>query len=242
VPLYNHYNSTGCYRYGEQVSDENVYEFLYRNNVKMSIVEYQTSVMLDRNTYSQSATGQNVTDKDISVGDSSISTYADDGEKILDASFGVKETYNLFNYTEDREEKTPHTYEAIARTADITGYARNNNLFSFHKSFSAYLPLILVCMYPQLYMRAKATITNVTKADYLFLISYPHYSGYRIEHDPTYTIYFNPTTSPSFGGLILIAMIAAIVAVVSYVVVKRKTQKRQTQTLASPPAPPSPTI
>jgi hypothetical protein len=241
-PLYNHYNSTGCYRYGAKVSDETIYEFLQSNNVKMSIVEFQTSVMLDKNTYSTSTTGQNVTDNEVFVSDSSISTYADDGEKIFDAAFGVKETYNLFNYTEDQEEKTFHTYDAVARTTDISGYAKNNNLFEFHKNFSAYLPLILVNMYPQLYSRAKETITNMTRADYLFLISYPNYSGYRIEHDPLYTIYFAPTATfnPNFGGLLVIAAIATIVIVVTFAVLKRKNQKKPTQTLTKQPLPPPP--
>jgi hypothetical protein len=243
-PLYNHYNITGCYRYGAKVSDETIYEFLLRNNVKMSIVEFQTSIMLDRNTYSTSATGQNVTDHEVLVGDSSISTYADGGEKILDASFGVKETYNLFNYTEDQEEKTPHSNEAFARTAEISGYEKNNDLFQFHRNFAAYLPLILVYMYPQLYLRAKATITNMTRADYLFLISYPNYSGYRIEHDPVYTVYFNPVAAagPNLGGLILIATIATIVIVVTYAILKRKNQKKPTQTLTRQPLPPPPTV
>ncbi len=245
-PLYNHYNSTGCYRYGAKVPGENIYEFLRKNNVKMSIVEYQTSVMLDRNTYSTSATGQNVTDNEVFVGDSSISTYADDGEKILDASFGVKETYNLFNYTEESEEKTPHNYTAVARTTEITGYAKNRDLFNVHRNFAACLPLILVHIYPQLYQRAKETITNMTRADYLFLISYPNYSGYRIEHDPLYTIYFAPAAafSPNFGGLILIGTIAAIVIAVTFVVLNRKNRKKPTQTLTKQPLspPPPPTI
>ena len=236
VPLYNHYNSTGCYRYGAKVSDETIYEYLHRNNVKMSIVNFQTSIMLDRNTYSTSANGQNVTDNDVFVGNSSISTYADDGEKIFDASFGAKETYNLFNYTEDPTENTPNAYEAKTRTTQIDGYARNKNLFTLHKTFAMYLPLILVHMYPQMYQRAKETITNMTRADYLYLISYPNYSGYRIEHDPVLTAYFAPTTAttppPNLGGLILIAAIAGIIIAVAVVILKRRSPKQ-------PPQPPT---
>ena len=227
-PLYNHYNSTGCYRYGKKVSNETVYEFLHKHGVKMSIVEFQTSVMLDRDTYSTSSTGQNVTDNEVFVSNSSISTYADDGEKIFKAAFGVKENYNLFNYTEDQTENTSHTYNAVARTTEIGGYARNRELFKFHRNFARYLPLILVHMYPQLYQRAKETIANMTRADYLFLISYPNYSGYRIEHDPLYTVYFAPTTTaeptagPKLGALIVIAAIAGIIIAAAIVILKRK--------------------
>jgi len=232
-PLYNHYNSTGCYRYGKKVSSETVYEFLHKNNVKMSIVEFQTSVMLDRGTYSTSSTGQNVTDNEVFVSSSSISTYADDGEKILEAAFGVKEDYKLFNYTEDQTEKTSHTYDAVARTTEIGGYARNRELFKFHRSFARYLPLILVHMHPQLYQSAKETIANVTRADYLFLISYPNYSGYRIEHDPLYTVYFSPSTmveptaAPNLGGLIVIAAIAGLIIAAVVVTLRRKGPEKQ---------------
>lgn len=72
----------------------------------------------------------------------------------------------------------------------IDGYSRNRDLFTAHRNFAKYLPLISVGMYPGLFQRAKETITNMTRADYLHLISYPNYSGYRVEHDPVYTIYF----------------------------------------------------
>jgi hypothetical protein len=97
-------------------------------------------------------------------------------------------------------------------------------------------------MYPQFYSRAKETITNMTRADYLFLISYPNYSGYRIEHDPLYTVYFNPAAAvgPNFGGFILIAAIATTVIIVTFVVLKRKNQKKSIQTLTKQPLPPPP--
>ena len=237
-----HYNGSGCYLFGAKMSDENVYEFLQSNNVKMSIVEFQTSVMLNRNTYSTSSTGQNVTDDEVLVSDSTISTYADDGEKIFDAVFGVKETYSLFNYTEDPTENTLHTYDAVARTTEIGGYVRNRNLFDFHRNFAKYLPLILVHMYPQLYQRAKETIVNMTRADYLFLISYSNYSGYRIEHDPLYTAYFAPTTTatPGLGGFIVFAVIAGTIVAAAVAVLRRRGSKEHSPRLSDQPLPPPP--
>lgn len=231
LPIYCRYNSTGGYSYGKKVSNDTVYEFLNKHNVKMSIVDYQTSIMLDRDTYCESASGQNVTDNEVFVGDSSISTYADDGEKIFDASFGAKETYNLFNYTEDPTESTPHEYDAVVRTAEITGYAKNGELFKFHRSFTMYLPLILVHMYPLLFQKAKESITNMTRADYLYMISYPNYSGYRIEHDPVYTAYFTASTTEGLDfrrliiGAVIIMAIIAIVAVAAVAILKRKDKK-----------------
>ena len=240
-----HYNSTGCYLLGVKLPNEpNIYGFLYKHNVKMSIADFQTSVMLDRDTYSTSASGQNVTDNKVLVSNSTISTYADDGEKIFDTAFGVKETYNLFNYTEDPTESTPHTYDAVARTTEIGGYAKNKDLFNFHRNFAIYLPLILVNMYPQLYERAKESITNMTRADYLYLISYPNYSGYRIVHDPTYTVYFAPTASaePGLGGFVVITAIAGVIIAVAVVILRRKGSKRQSEPLTRQPSmlPPPP--
>ncbi len=232
-PLYNHYNSTGCYRYGTKLSNETVYDYLHKHDVKMSIVDFQTSIMLNHDTYSVSASGQNVTDNEVFVSDSSIATYADDGEKIINASFGVKQAYNLFNYTEGPTESTPHSFNTTARTAEIDGYARNRDLFNFHRNFARYLPLVLVHMYPQLYQRAKETITNMTRADYLFLISYPNYSGYRIEHDPTFTVYFAASIPPAHPYLGPVLIIAAVVAVVTLVVVFTRRRKP-----TQPPQPP----
>ncbi|MDH5712933.1 MAG: hypothetical protein OEY83_03205 [Candidatus Bathyarchaeota archaeon] len=230
IPLYNHFNRTGCYAYGTKLSNETVYDFLYKHGVKMSIVDFQTSIMLDRDTYSTSTSGQNVTDNEVLVSNSSISTYADDGEKIFDASFGAKQTYNLFNYTKDPTESTSDTYDAVTRTPKIGGYAKNRDLFKFHRNFGRYLPLILVHMYPNLYQRAKETITNMTRADYLFLISYPNYSGYRIEHDPLFTIYFAPTatTGTNYGALIVLAIVGGVAIATVAIVISRKKKSRQT--------------
>jgi hypothetical protein len=226
-PQFAHYNSTGAYWGNMKVSNETVYDFLYKHNVKMSIVEFQTSILFDRQTYCASANGQNVTNNDVLVGNSSISTYADDGEKIFDAAFGVKDTYNLFNYTEDQTESTAHAYDAVVRTTEITGYTKNDDLFKNHREFAKFLPHILMHMYPAMYQKAKESITNMTKADYLFLISYPTYSGYRVEHDPLFTAYFAPVAAvgPNLGGIIVIAAVAGVAILIAAVVLKKRRGK-----------------
>jgi hypothetical protein len=242
--LWNHYNGTGCYWLGNKVSDETIYQFLSRNNVKMSIVNFQTSLMIDNETYCTSKNGQNVTDNDVLVSSSSISTYAENGERIFDADFGAKETYKLFNYTEYPTETESTTYNASTRTARIEGYAKNKNLFSFHRTFAKYLPLALVHMYPQLYQRAKLTITNMTRADYLYTISYPNYSGYRIVHDPVYTVYFALTAEtavgPNLGGLLVLALVGGTIAAISIIIIRRKGKKKAPESENQPPLPPAP--
>lgn len=226
IPIYAHYNETGCYSYGIKLSNETVYEFLQKNQIKMSIVNFQTSVLLDRNTYSLSASGENVTDNEKIVSDSLITTYADDGEKVFDVGFGAKKNYKLYNYTADPSEQTFDTYEAITRTCKINGFAKNTGLFQYHIGLMKFLPLLVVNMHPQLYQKAKETVTNMSRANYFYLIAYPNYSGYRVEHDPTFTAYLTTTatdsTAQKWGGIIIIGIVAAVVLAAVFMLARRR--------------------
>jgi hypothetical protein len=72
-------------------------------------------------------------------------------------------------------------------------------------------------MYPGLYQRAKDTITNINVTDCLYIISYPSYGGYQIDHDPVLTAYFapvqaiNPLISNLKGLLFLSAIVIPVV-------------------------------
>lgn len=221
IPFYNHYNNTGCYRYGNKISNETVYDFIQNNQIKMSIVNFQTSVMFDRNTYSLSAGGQNVTDNENMVSSSSITTYADDGEKIFDATFGSKETYKLYNYTADNTETLFASHNATARTAKIDGFAENTDLFAFQIGFMKFLPLLIAYMHPQLYEKAKESITNMTRANYFYLIAYPTYSGYRVEHDPTFTAYVTYIAIPEFPENAILPLLI-VFTIIAVLYIKRK--------------------
>ncbi len=236
--LWIHYNSTGTYFLGAKISNDTIYDFIQDNQIKMSIVNFQTSIMADRETYSQTATGQNVTDTETPVTDTSITTYADDGEKICNADFGAKKTYKLYNYTQDPTEIDYAIYNATARTAKAAGFAGNAGLFTYHIGLMKFLPLLVVNMYPQIYARAKETITNMTCANYFYIIGYADYSGYRVEHDPTFTIYLTTSaaTPPNLGGLLIIGAIAAVVIIVAATIIRRRKPK---QTLLQPPEPPT---
>ena len=225
--LWLHFNSTGTYWLGIKTSNDTIYDFLQKNDIKMSIVEFQSSVMADRETYSETSTGQNVTDTETPVDDKSVITYSADGEKISDANFGSKDTYKLFNYTDDSTETTYETYNATARTAKARGFAANSGLFAYHIGLMKFLPLVVVHMYPQLFQKAMESVTNMSRANYFYLIGYPTYSGYRIEHDPVLTAYMSTPssapTSPQFTGVIIIVgVIAALVVLATAVVLRRR--------------------
>ena len=220
-PIYNHYNATGCYRYNALVSDQNIHQFLEETGVSMSIVEYQKTILMDKDT-TCTVDGDAVTENEIDVTDSPIETHSTDGELICTQSFSEKLKYQLYHTADESTE-----YDAVVRTHDITGYARNRNLFQFQTSFEKYIPLILVGMYPGMFARARDTIANIEVADALYVISYPTYGGYKIVHDPVLTAYYTPTQSlgpdlSQLGGALLLAIIAVPIIVV--IALKRKRQ------------------
>jgi hypothetical protein len=80
-------------------------------------------------------------------------------------------------------------------------------------------------MYPGIYMRALATVTNMSRANYFYITAYPTYSGFRVEHDPTLTLYLDTSTSQSttgagipFLGLLLGGVAVAVVVVLAVLV------------------------
>lgn len=234
-----HLNSTGTYGLlGRRLSDQTIYSFLDNNQIKMSIVDYQTTVMANHTTYSTMANGQTLSQDKI-VSDSALNTYADSGNKIGSLDFAAKPTYNLYNFTQDQSESTAQNYNAVTRTADAAGFARNGGLFSTQINLMKFLPLVVIHMYPGLYQKAAETISDMSKANYFYITSYPTYSGYRIEHDPVFTAYIasneasTATTNvqnPNHPGtFLLIAIIAVVIAiVVAIVLITRKKARTPT--------------
>jgi len=232
LPIVTHYNNTGRYLLNTKISNETIYQFLENQNIKMSVVLFQNSFVLDHKTRNRySINSQNVTDAEVDVSQGTITTSADDEEKVFEASFGTKKTYNLYNYTADSTETTYNTYDATTRTTGIAGYA-HNPIFGIHTALLRLVPLVVAHMRPALYQKAKEHITNMTRADYFYIISYPTYSGYRVEHDPTYTAYIEIQEGPSGGvpsnwQVYLLAgiSVAAIVIIGVVFAVKRRSQK-----------------
>jgi len=257
LPLVSYYNGTGGYlwrpllqRY-DWASGDTVYDFLEDNDIMMSIVNFQTSIVADRKTTSKTTNEQNATDIERVVSDSSISTYSDEGERIYDASFGVKKTYNLYNYTADQTENTFQTYDATARTQQISGYAKNTGLFAWHIGLLKFVPLLIANMYPLAYAYARATIANMTQANYFYAIGYPTYSGYKIAHDPQLMVYLDTTAlfgeanNSALGGVLLIAIVV-VAAAASIVLIRRRRKHvaalQPAQTRSDLPLPPPTTL
>jgi hypothetical protein len=233
-PFWLYFNSTGTYWLGIKVSNDTIYDFLQKNQVKMSIIDYQTSVLLDHETISKTTQNQQITnDTEIPIANTAVNTYTDDGEKISQANFGAKETYKLYNYTEDQTEQTYETYNSTARTAKVAGFAGNTALFLYHTGLTKFLPLLVlnIAMPTQLRTIAIGTITNMSRANYLYIIAYPTYSGYKIEHDPQITIYLTLEQPQNWIGLLLIGGITAIIIASAALIIRRRKTKQPQQTL-----------
>jgi len=229
VPLlWTYYNSTGHYgMLGRKLDDETIYDYISTNNLKMSIIDFQTSVMADHTTYSQTPSGQNVTDSDTEVTNMAIDTLSDDGERISSTDFATKPTYKLYDYIADPTEETYATYNANSRTAKIGGFAGNAGLFRYQIGLTEFLPLVVTHMYPALLAKSIASIENMSRANYFCITSYPQYSGFRVEHDPVITAYIAEAplaanVGGAFGFVIAVIVIAAVALVVVALLLKRR--------------------
>ena len=200
----------------------------------MSIIDFQTSVMADHTTYSQTPSGQNVTDSETTVTDTAINTVADDGERIASADFQTKKTYKLYDYAADPTEKTFATYDSNARTAQIQGFAGNAGLFTYHIGLMKFLPLVVAHMYPALLAKSISTIANMSRANFFYIVSYPQYSGFRVEHDPVLTAYIAASEAPPItnapsgaGFIVIVIVIVAVTLVAATLVLRRRREPRQ---------------
>jgi hypothetical protein len=232
--LWTYYNSTGHYgMLGRRLDEATIYDYIANNNLEMSIVSFQTSVLADHSTYSQTASGQNVTDADTTVTSTSIDTLTDDGEKILNADFETKKEYQIYNYTADPTESTFDVHDSVARTAKIEGFAGNGGLFAYHIGLMKFLPLVVAHMYPALLAKSLATIENMSKANYFYIVSYPQYSGFKVVQDPVLTAYIATSDSPKTAsapnrtGLIFIVLVVVGVAIVATLFLLRRKPKNQ---------------
>jgi hypothetical protein len=187
--------------------------------------------MADHSTYSATSSGQNVTDTDTAVTDTSINTLTDDGERIASTDFSAKKTYKLYDYTADPTETTFSNYDSNSRTAKIEGFAGNAGLFRYQIGLMGFLPLVVAHMYPALLAKSISTVENMSRANYFYITAFPQYSGFRIEQDPVVTAYIAtseaaPSTSNpgGVGGFIVIVIVVvAVVLVAAALLLRRKT-------------------
>jgi hypothetical protein len=230
LPVTVHYNGTGCYQLnGQQISEETINDFLKNQGIKMSIVNFQATVILDHTAYFETK-GTSVQDNEVIVNDSSIETFADDGEKVLEANFATKSSYNLYRHNFDDEDYVVETYETVTRTCKIAGFARNP-IFGIHTSLMKFIPVVLANIDSELYEQAKDHLLDMNYADYFYITAYPTYDGYRIEHDPVISAYCHLTAAEGdpdiaipqgIGAIFILGLLIALTGILVLVIIKRK--------------------
>jgi len=205
-----HMNSTGTYNLdGTARNATTVYQFLAAKQFKLSIVLSQKAIIAGTSTTNKDDAGASVdNDSSTDVTHTGINTSAADNERAFRADFGVKPQYNLYNYTKDPSEATYSTYNVTARTVNRNGWG-GNPVFWFQNAFMGFLPLFVAHVDPALIQQAKSGMVSFTVTDYLYIISYPTWNGYRIVNDPAYTAYYQPASNLGFLTAIFIAVAVA---------------------------------
>ncbi len=201
-----HYNNTGnYYPNGTQVSTQTIHQFATAQDFKLSIVLFQSTVVIGHETENEDAIG-NATDAEHDVSTGIITTKtAGDNEKLFDTNFGTKASYTLENSTSGQNK----TYTANTRTAHIYAYS-GNAAFHVQTGFVHLEAYVILAFHPAIYSQDDL---DIAKASFVYIISYPTWDGYTVVHDPTYTAYYAPEQTTALSPVFLAAIGIAVIAV-----------------------------
>ncbi len=206
APVAIHYNATGNYfvSNGTLRGTQTIHQFASAQNFKLSIVLFQSSIVIGHKTENEDSIG-NATDHEHNVSNDAITTKADDNETLYKTNFGTKSTYQLVNNTSAQTS----TYNANTRTVRIHGYSANA-AFSVQTFFLKIEAYAILAFHPGIW--ANHDDLDISRANFVYIISYPTWGGYKVVHDPTYTAYYTPE-APGFSGVFLAAIGIAVVAI-----------------------------
>jgi hypothetical protein len=182
----------------------------------MSIVMAQRTWVADKEV-SNKVDGIDASSDGVDVSSSAVQSTTSDGQKVFAISFGEKKSYKL-----DTADGIK-TCDAVTRTADVNYYAKNP-LLKFQNSLLYISNALAERMFPVKYADVSKVWMNSTKSDYLYITSYPTYSGYAVTHDPVYTAYFPPVKTTSRGGVPItdVAVVAGVGVVVFFLLRRRR--------------------
>jgi len=204
-----HLNSTGTYNLsGSTINSQNIYQFLQSKQLKISIVLANKAILAGTDTNKDNSGASVDNTNSIDVTHTAVNTAASDGDEIFKTDFGVKSKYQLYNYTADSSENTASTYDVNVRTVNVRAWA-GNPVFWFQNRFMGFLRLFVANVDPDLIQQAKLGLLDLTVSDYLYIISYPTWGGYRIVHDPDYTAFYTPASNVGLLTAIFLAVAVA---------------------------------
>src|SRR6266699_2774507 len=214
-----------------------IYQYLVQNGYKLSIIQSHMAVLASTTTNDTTDSGSSVdSNNESDVTHTGVNTVASDNEKVFRTDFGVKSSYQLYNYTSG----TQTNYNVTARTANRPAWG-GNPVYGIQNAFMGFLPLFVYHVDPTLFQAARTGMARFTLANYLYIISYPTWGGYKIVNDPEYTAYYQPASNVGFLTAIFIAVaVAAGVGGVFAFLFRRRRQAGISMIGTAGPAPTQP--
>src|SRR3989454_1813505 len=204
-----HLNGTGTFDLnGSKTSSQSIYQFLQSRQMKLSIVLANKAILASTVTNKDDSGASVDNGNSTDVTHTAVNTEASDGDKVFKADFGVKSAYQLYNYTADSSENTASAKNVNVRTVNLNAWG-GNPVFWFQNRFMGFLPLFVAKVDPGLITQAKEGLKNFVVSDYLYIISYPTWSGYKIVHDPEYTAFYTPASNVGLLTAIFLAVAVA---------------------------------
>ncbi len=158
---------------------------------------------------------------------------------------GFRGTFNLTDEETDeriREDAQAYNILARARAWDLL-------LIAWQAGFSLHLMALMAyglsANIRARYDSPRDLIVNgsadFTRAAFWYAVAFPSWRGYRVDHDPTYTAFFAPTTvqpgGANAGGLILLGIVAVVVVAAVFLVRRRGRGKVEPEGPAPPETP-----
>lgn len=235
TPRVLHLNSTGTYDLsGISRGAQTVYQYLAQNGYKLSIVQSHMAILASTTTSDSTDNGSSVDNNSESdVTHTGVNTIASDGEKVFRSDFGVKSTYQLYNSTSGAQTQ----YDVTTRTANRPAWG-GNPVYGVQNIFMSFLPLFVYHVDPSLFQAARTGMVSFKVASYLYIISYPTWSGYKIVNDPQYTAYYQPANNLGLLTAIFIAVaVAAGIGGVFAFLFRRRRNASLAMTNPTNPAP-----
>jgi hypothetical protein len=199
------------------VTSEPVHSFLA--DMKLSILEHEKTSVYGK-PLSADSNNMNVHNASLDVSASSINGRAG-GDLIYSTDFARKRNYTLYT-------PGPSTYATTTMTYSFRGIV-DNSIFNDTNGVYALLHRIVSFVPQFLDTKGRSFETTMAGADAVYMISYPHWSGYRIVHDPYFAVFTGNAGGAGEGtsGLLIILVVAAaLVVTTTFVVIKVRTGKR----------------
>src|SRR5256712_734002 len=204
-----HLNGTGTFDLnGSKTSSQSIYQFLQSRQMKLSIVLANKAILASTVTNKDDSGACYDNGTSTNYTHTAVNTEARDEDKFFKADFGVKSAYQLYNNTADPSENTASAKNVNVRTVNLNAWG-GNPVFWFQNRFMGFLPLFVANVDPGLIAQAKEGLKNFAVSDYLYIISYPTWGGYKIVHDPDYTAFYTPASNVGLLTAIFLAVAVA---------------------------------